>query len=87
MGVPAKDSARFALKFFLAAADFAQAVESAAAKFTAGPGKSVGDVGNGNAVFLRELVVRDVFIAGEVVGLEEMKGAFALWSSRWTRTR
>ena len=66
------------MEFLFAGADFAQAFESDAAEFAASPGERVGHVSDGDGVFLGELFVGNIGIAGEVVLFEQAKGAVAL---------
>src|SRR5947207_2211222 len=78
--IPAKSGARFALKFFFAAAEFTQPVESDLAKLAACPREGVGHVGHGDSIIFRKLLVRDLLIAFQVVRFEQPEGtrAFAV---------
>ena len=64
------NAAGSAVKFFLAATEFAQPLERDSAEFAARTGQRVGEVARGNCIFLCKLLVRDLVMAFEVVGLK-----------------
>ena len=66
------------MEFFLAGAEFVQALQRDFSKFAAGPRERVGHVRQGNTVFVRKLLVGNLLVALEVVSFEQVKGSFAL---------
>src|SRR4029077_16681175 len=73
-----EDGPRFAMELLVAAADVTKPFGRDAAKLAARPRQRVGNIGQGNPVLPREVVVRHVRLAVQVVFLEQHKGLSAL---------
>src|SRR6184192_2459839 len=75
---PAKGGARFALKFFLTAREYAQPLQRDSSKFTPRPCQCVGHLHDGKSIFSCHLPVGTGLISFQVVRFEQMKSALAL---------
>src|SRR5580704_6366014 len=76
--VPAKCFLGLSVELVVTAANFEQACQGNLAKLATCPGECVGYVGDGNSMFPRQLLVRNIVIAIEIVRLKQLERPLSL---------